>query len=799
MIKNYFKIAWRNIIKSRFYSLVNIIGLSTGIAFTLLIGAYVWSELQVNTKLKNAGRQYIIQSKWKDPNGGYGIATLGPLAKALRESYPDLVANYYRFDGITSNVSKGNNSFRENIAICDSTMLNMYGFSLMHGNAKTALNEPFSVILTSNKAIKYFGKTDVVGQTLTIESFSGSKHDFMITGVLNTIQKNSVIQLVDAYPNDFFISTSNLAFFGRNMDWSNPSIANYIELQKGISPKQLEKPIAYLVKENAPPQIAGNMTPYLVFLKDYYFNTNNGLVKKMLYALSVVALFILLMGMINFINMSVSRSAARMREIGIRKVLGGLKTQLIFQFLTESVILVFVSTVFALLFYGLTQNLFSKILGKEIPAITDFPFYFIIFPILLIFCIGLIAGIYPAFILSSLKSVDSLKGKLSSIKENIWLRKSLVAFQFGTATIAFVGAIIISKQINLFLSKDLGYNKEYIVSSQVPRNWNREGVNKMENIRRELVKVNGVKSATLSYEIPDGNNGGQAPVYKLGNDSTQSIATQVLVSDENYLNVYQIPLKAGSFFEGNGLDSGKVILNETSIKALGYQNANEAIGGQVRIPGDPTIFTIKGVANDFHFGSKQQQIPPIIFFNVQFATQYRYLSFKMQPGNIVSTIAALQKKWATLMPGAPFDYKFMDETLANLYKSEIQLKKASYTATVLSLIIVLLGVLGLISLSIQKRTKEIGIRKILGSSVLDIIGLFMKDFLGVILIAGVIACPVAWLIMNGWLNDYAYRISITVLPFLISIVALSFMTALLIAIQTIKAASDNPVKNLRTE
>lgn len=799
MLTNYFKIAWRNIIKSKFYSLINIIGLSTGIAFTLLIAAYVWSELQVNASLKNADQQYIIQSKWKEANQGYEIASLGPLAKALRESYPDLVANYYRFDGITSNISKNNKSFRENIAVGDSTLLGMYGFGLLHGDAKTALDDPFSLVLTADKAIKYFGKTDVVGQTLTVENFSGSKHNFMITGVLNKFSKNSVIRLSEDYPNDLFISTANLSFFNRNMSWNNPSIAGYIELQKGITPKDLEKPIAYLVKQNAPPEIAANMTPYLVSLKDYYLNANNGLVKKMLYALSAIALFILLMANINFINMSVSRSATRIREIGIRKVLGGLKQQLIFQFLIESIILVFISTLFALLIYVLSQNLFSKIVGKEIPPLTDFPLYFIVFPVLLIFIIGFMAGIYPAFILSSLKSVSALKGKLSSIKENIWLRKSLVAFQFGTATIAFIGALIISKQINLFLGKDLGYNKDYIVSSQVPRNWTKEGANRMENIRRELAEIPGIKSATLSYEIPNGNNGGQAPVYKLGNDSTQTTATQVLISDENYLNVYQIPVEAGSFFDGNGLDSGKVILNDTAIKALGYNNATEAIGRQLRIPGDPTIFTIKGITKDFHFGSMQQQIGPIIFFNVQFATQFRFLSFKIKPGNVPETVNALQKKWAALMPGAPFEYTFMDDTLAKLYKSEIQLKKASYTATVLALIIALLGVLGLISLSIQKRTKEIGIRKVLGSSVTGIMSLFIKEFLLVVLIAGIIAWPLAYIIMNKWLQGYAYRIDISVQPFLISVFILGFITALLISIQTIKAALANPVASLRSE
>ncbi len=220
---------------------------------------------------------------------------------------------------------------------------------------------------------------------------------------------------------------------------------------------------------------------------------------------------------------------------------------------------------------------------------------------------------------------------------------------------------------------------------------------------------------------------------------------------------------------------------------------------QIRIPGDPTIFTIKGVTNDFHFGGMQQKIAPIIIFNVQFATIYRYLSFKVNAGNIPATISALQKNWNALMPGAPFEYKFMDETLANLYKSELQLKKASYTATILALIIVLLGVVGLISLSIQKRTKEIGIRKVLGSSVANIITLFIKEFLIVILIGGLVACPLAYIIMHNWLQNYAYRINITAAPFIISIICLGLITALLICVQTIKAAIANPVKSLRTE
>ncbi len=799
MLKNYFKIAWRNIIKSRFYSVINIIGLSAGIAFTLLISAYIWNQLQVNRTLKNSDRQYIIQSKWKDPNKGFYLATLGPLAKALKENYPNLIANYYRYDGVTSNISKGDKSFRENIQIGDSTMLSMYGFSLLHGNAATALHEPFTSVITIDKALKYFGKTDVVGQTITIENFLGSKHDFKITGVLNALSKNSVTTLIDDYPGDFYVSEANLNFFGRNMSWRNSFIVNYIELQKGVTPKDIEKPIAHLIKLNAPPHIAADLICNAVSLKDFYLTANNSLVQKMMYALSAIALFILLMAIINFINMSVSRSASRMREIGIRKVFGGMKRQLVFQFLIESIIIVFFATIVAFIIYGLTRNLFSSILTDDIPSISDFPLYFIGCPVLFILIIGFIAGIYPAFILSSLKSVDSLKGKLTSVKENVLLRKSLIAFQFVTSIVAFIGAIIISKQINLFLNSNLGYNKDYILSAQLPRDWTQQGVRKMENIRNQFTAMPGINSVSLSYEIPDGNNSGGASIFKFGSDSTQAITAQALTTDENYLAAYKIPLQAGSFFEGHALDSGKIILNESAIHALGWKNTSDAIGQQIRISADPTIFTIKGITNDFNFGSMQQKVAPIIFFNVEFAPIYRYLSFKIQTGNITTTIEAIQKKWSALMPGTPFEYKFMDDTLAKLYKSEIQLKKASYTATILALIIVLLGVLGLISLSIQKRTKEIGIRKVLGSSVAGILSLFMKEFLWIIIIAGSVACPLAYIIMKRWLNEYAYRIDITYQPFLISMIVLGFITALVICLQAIKAAIANPVKSLRTE
>ena len=802
MIINYFKIAWRNIIKSPFYSFVNITGLSAGIAFTLLIAAYIWSESEVNAGLKNPARQYILQSKWKDKNQGLELTTLGPFAKALKEEYPNLVANYYRWDGVTSNVSKGDKAFREGLQICDSTMFKMYGFTLLHGDENTAFDGPYSLVITTDRAIKYFGKTDVVGQTVSIESFSGTKHDFMITGVMKKPYKNSATWLNEANDNQFYISSNNIGYFGRTIEaWQNQYIVGYVELQKGVKPEDLNIPMQQLVKRNAAPQVVANMTPFLVPLKEYYLSANNGLIKKMLYALSGIAFFILLMAVINFINLSVSRSASRMREIGIRKVLGGLKKQLILQFLTESVLLVFFATLAAVIIAAVARPLFNNILGKEIPALNSFPVYFVVFPLLLILTVGIIAGLYPALVLSSMKSIDSLKGKLSKIGDKVILRKSLVAVQFGTATIVFIGAIIISKQVNLFFNKELGFNKDYIISAQLPRNWTLDGVKKMEALRKQFEVLPQVTVATLSFEVPDGNSSGSIALYKLGSDSTTAISSSAITTDEYYASTFQIPMVAGDFFAKPGAftDSLRLVINETHAKALGWNNPEDAIGKQLRFQAGSSPFTIAGVAKDFHFGSLQQTIQPVTFIHVGVNNIFRIMSFKLKPGNISSSIAALQKQWSVSFPGIPFEYKFMDETLDKLYTTEIQLKKASYTATVLSIIIVLLGVIGLIALSIQKRTKEIGIRKVLGSSVAGIVTLFIKEFVIIILTAGLIACPLAWLIMSNWLKAYAYRIDLTASPFIFSVVMLGLIPGLLICLQTIKVALANPSKSLRTE
>jgi putative ABC transport system permease protein len=801
MLQNYFTMAWRSLLKNKGFSIINILGLSVGIAFTLLIGAYVWGELRVNQDLKDADNQYIIQSKWKDPNLGFELGTIAELPKALKTLYPTLVANYYHLDAVTSNISKGDKHFRESIQVGDSTLLNMYGFTLLHGHAQSALSDPFSAVVTQRLAIKYFGSTDVVGETLTIESFTGSKHPFTVSGVLNETGPNSITNVnnIDA---DIFLPEKAAVFLNRKMTgWNNTNLVGYLELKPGITPQQLDGPMRHLIKLNAPQQVTDNLTPYLLSLKTYYREANGGTVNKMIYTLSFIAFFILLMAVVNFINICIGRSSSRMKEMGIRKVLGGLRKQLVWQFLIESVLLVMLASLAALALYAAGRPYLSDVLGKQITGLFGFPVYFYAIPLVFAVLVGLLVGIYPALVLSALKSVDSLKGKLTTIKESVLFRKTLVAFQFGMAALVFISAIIISQQVDLFFSKDLGFKKDFVVYAQLPRDWSEQGVRKMETYKYELAQMPEVSSVSLSWEIPNGNNSGPIQLYRQGDNPNRAVTTQELNTDNQYAKTYNIPVLAGAFFTPTYTpgDSSKIVINQATAKALGYKSPDDAVGKQVMPVGGTAPFTIYGVTSDFHFGSMHDAVKPITFLNVNYNPYYRFFSIKLKPGDAQKSIAALQHKWSALMPDAPFEYHFVDDALAQLYQTEIQLKKASYIAGLLAIVIVLLGVLGLISLSIQKRTREIGIRKVLGASVPGIINLFLKEFLGVVLIACVVSCPLAYLIMHNWLNGYAYRINITGYPFLISILLLTILTVVLITLQTIKAAVSNPVKSLRTE
>ncbi len=806
MIKNYFKIAWRNINKHRFYAAINVLGLFTGVVFTLLIGAYVWGELQVNRTLKNSDRQYFLLSKWEKSNMGVDFATLGPLAKRLKEDYPSLVANYYRFDGISTIISRGEKRFREGIQLGDASLLTMFGFELLHGNKETAFKNPHSVVISTDKARKYFNKEDAVGETITIQNFNGEDHNFNVTGVFKELPENSVTHINNENsPNaflapEFFMPTSIYAFFDRaDFDsWQNVFIPSYIELKAGVSADDLKTPIEDLISQHASEEVKRNLTVSAISLTDFYLEKDDGLVKGMLYTLSIIGLFILLMAIVNFINISISMSGSRMKEIGVRKVLGGVRRQLICQFLVESFILVLIATILALFAFSFLRPLLNDIVATEIPKLSTFPLSIVFILLLFVFVVSVLSGLYPAFVLSSLKSIESLKGKLQT--KNVPFQRSLVGFQFSIALFILISAFIITQQVDYFFDKDLGYNKDFVLSAQVPRDWTDDGVEKMEVIRNEFESLPYITKSSLSFEIPNGNNGRWLPLQRLEAPSDQVVRMVSLSVDDHYIETYQIPLmKLENLGNSSPSKGQKVVINKTAAIALGWNNPTDAIGEKLKIEDGDYEYIIQNVTEDFHFSSMKEQIQPVIFFNLDIFPTYRYLNFRIRSENIQSTISSIQSKWAELIPGSPFDYRFMDDSLNELYTSEVKFRKAIYNASLLSLIIVLLGIIGLVSLSAHKRIKEIGVRKVLGASVLNIVVLFIKEFITIIVIASAIAIPLSYYFMTAWLNNYVYRINISSKPFFISIVLLISITFLLIGLLSFNTAKANPIKSLKTE
>ncbi len=802
MLRNYLKIAWRNLLNRRFYSLLNIVGLASGITFALLIGSYVWGEWQINRSLRNAGQQCLVQSRWKVAGMGMDITTLVPVAPALKAQYPSLVANYYRFYGASATLSKGANHFRESIQIGDSTLLTMFGFALLQGNPRTALTGPNAIVLTEAKALKYFGRTDVLNQSLTVETPQSGKQTFVVTGVLKPLPTNSVTNLLTEFT-EVFMSLRSADYFGQAIfSWQNQYIVNYVELQPGVSAQALQQPLARLLATNTPPAIAKNLTAYVTPLPAYYLQSNNGLVRRMIVTLLAVAGFILLMAVVNFVNLSLGSSSSRLREIGVRKVLGGVRQQLTVQFLVEALVLTGVAVLLSMGLYPLLQALFGTVVGKAIPSLTDLPGSFFGGLMVLTLLVGTLAGSYPALYLSAYSTIDSLRGKTRSIREGQLFRRALVTGQFAIAVFVFIGAIIVSRQIAYFFTTDLGFKKDAVLTiSSLPRNWSAGGVTRMQAARDQFARLPGIQSASLSFEIPNGNVGNSGNIYAEGKDSTQAVSVAVMTTDEHYAQTYQIALRSGRYFHaGQGsYDSTSLVLNEAATKALGYKTPEAAVGRQVRFQGFPRTYHIQGVVHDFHVGTLHQVIRPLAIGQVQALPIYRFFSFRLAPGNPRRTISGIDQAWRERFPDAPLDYAFMDDTLQKLYQTELQLEKAGYVATALALLIVLLGVVGLVSLSVARRTKEVGVRKVLGASVPHVIGLFLTEYAWMLLLANTVAWPLAYYVLTDWLAGYAYHTRISWDSFALVGILLAVITGIVVTVQVVRAALMNPVKSLRSE
>jgi putative ABC transport system permease protein len=800
MYKSYFKIMMRNMLKQKFYSAITILGLTVGITFALLIGVFIWGEMQVNTNLKNIDRLYLMETKYKATEGNqppfFVPALLGQ--QAIKQ-YPTVFEKYYRFRDRNITVSKGDKHFRTQSMIGDSTFFEMFGFPVLHGNAEKALNKPNSIVVTEKIARQYFNKTDVVGETLTLSTEVNGLKDFLITAVIADVQKkNSVSDFMNSDAQIFLPQDSRTDFnVGFQDDW-NTGIITYIKLRLGATTDDATARLNKILSKDAPQQVSENKTIELNPLNNYYLLTNHGAVQKLIVSLSVIVLFILLLAVTNFINISIASSFSRLKEVGVRKVIGGVKRQVLVQFLSESLVLAVFSGNLSLLLYEILHGYFGEVLGVSLPDIFQMNFSFWVSMIAGTLVIGLLAGLYPSLYLSATETIESLKGKFNSVKGTIRFSRGLVAFQFLVAVFVFITSLVMSDQISYFMETDLGYDKSHVlIVSSVPRMWNEEGMNKMDAAKREFLTSPKIKSASLSWGSPNFNfDPFSANINLAGQPIDKGILTTMAGADEDYAKVYGLKILDGKFFfdESESFQANRLVLNESAQKALAVK-----VGDKLKIQFSDKEFTVSGIVKDFNFESMHERVKPVAFTHNRDFQAFRFFSFKLNPGNLAQSVEAVEKSWKSVFPNDPFVYTFTDERLKISYQTELQLKRASAIASVLILIIVLTGVLGLVSLGVAKRNKEIGIRKVLGASASNILILISREYAVLMVAAFVLGIPISYLFVSQWLSSFAYHIDLNGWMFAVPMLILFCITIIMVCIQSFKTAMADPVKSLKYE
>lgn len=805
MLKNYLKITWRSLVKQKLFSFINIIGLAIGFTASFLIVLFVLDEYRANHWVRNLDRQYFIESDWKGGLNRPGMTTLGPLGKTLREEYPHLVANYFSIDALGCNVSNGQDKhFLLSLQIGDSTLLEMFGIPLLHGDASTALDDPNGIVIQKEVAMKFFGRTDVIGQELILGTQNDTYHplgkkNYKITAVIDDLPENSITDNLGDR-NDIYINSSNIHYFRQGdffETWDNFIVQTRIELVAGVHPGELIAPIQKIIEARAPSHIAEQIIPKLTPLNGYNLSQNNGAKLRMLYLLAAMAAFILMMAMINFVNLSMGMASRRLKEIGLRKAVGGNQRQLMFQFLTESIF-------FALLAYLLALSI-TQIMAPYYTTLVEKPMMFsnlALRPMLLVFgigafVIGLVAGIYPAVVLSGRQTVAALKGKGMSLKKRgISMKKVLLTVQFVLASFFLVCSFIVSRQVDFFLNKDLGYDgKDILVVSSVPRWFGPAGVDRMLDVRNQLAGIPGLSNASLSWEVPDGRYGNDIELRNPGHAEDLFHSFGRIGCDEYYASTYDLALLEGRFLQDYDRNTWRIVLNETAANVL-FGDA-PAVGQRVALRGSQEGEVV-GVVKDFNFGPLHEPIKGCVFSYMAFDL-YRYLSFEAEPGRLQEVTAQLRGKWEEVFPQTPFEHFYMEDKINDLYHSETQFKKAMEMATIFMISIVLIGLFGITVQGIASRTKEIGVRKVLGASSFTIWKVLTRDYLWIYGVAALVAYPLAYFAMDNWLGGFAFRIEQPGEIYFLSLMAFLILTLLTIASEVVKASNVNPVDSLRHE
>lgn len=791
MFKNYFKTAWRNLGKHRLFTGLNVFGLATGMACSILIFLWVADELSFDKFNHDADHIFRITTKIS----GEDVAVVPPsLANAIKTQVP-AVKNATRVTSIQKMITVGTKKFDEkNIYYADSNFLQIFNYPLLEGNTTTALSSPDNVVLTEPIAKKYFGSADAaMGKTIYIDNdIKGAT--LMVTGVLKDIPSNSHLQPVMLIPMAQYDRVSN-----PEGAWNNFDVYTYLQLKDAVEPtmsnlNNITQQVNAILKQHNPIQASLSLQSLTdIHLRSHHLIDVEGQgSEEYVKIFALAAIFIIVIACINFMNLATAVSGKRAKEVGLRKTVGALRAQLIAQFIAESLLLSFIALLLAIMLVYLLLPLFNELASK---TILFNPFRPIIFISLVSVAVitGLLSGSYPAFFLSSFNPVKALKGSKLLRSNKSFLRNGLVVLQFSISVLLMISTLVIYRQLKFIQNRDIGFNKENLLYMKMPEVGDLK--NNKDAMRATLAQYPDISNYTFTDQLPTNLSSGSQLTWRGMKPGTMVVAYRLRV-DEKFVTTLGMQMAAGRFFSKDfGDNDTGYVVNETALKAMRL-NLHDAIGKMISISLEDKEVPIIGVVKDFNFKPVQQPIEPLVM-KTNFGGGY--VVMRTTPANIQKVIKTLQKSFKNVYGDYPFTYGFINNDLERLYIIEVRMEKLFNIFSILSIVISCLGLFGLATFATQQRIKEIGIRKVLGASEAGIMALLSKDFIQLVAISFLIAFPVGWWTMNKWLQSFAYRINISWWLFaLVGLMAmmLAFFT---ISFQTIKAAMTNPVKNLRME
>lgn len=785
MFKSYLKVAFRNLKNQKLFSFINILGLAAGITCTILILLWVQDELSYDTFNKNGKDIYrVVENQFYAGGEIFPVAvTPGPLAQALKDNYPEVI-NSTRVTSRARILRYGENIYSEELLFADSSFLKIFSFSLIEGNEETALRDPHSILLSQEMAEKYFANENPIGKTILVND----KYNLEVKGVFENVPDNSHLQF------NFIVPFLLMKEEGTHIEnWGNNTYYTYVQLLPNTDAEIVNNKIKNIIKENNERSIT---EVYLQPMLDIHLYSGSKFTAEIqgngnieyVNVFSLIALFVLLIACINFMNLSTARSAKRSKEVGLRKVVGAGRTQIIKQFFIESILLTLFGFLLSLVFVYLLLPSFNELSGKSIEIFNSSWSIYAGMVVITLFT-GIISGSYPAVYLSSFLPARVLKQNNPTGKGGSLFRKVLVITQFSLSIILIVGTTVVYKQLDYIQNKNLGFNKENIVYYNIGEIVK----DKIESVKSELLKNPNILSATLSNQTPAYYGNSTSSFDWDGKNKDEKVLMHFVAVDEDYIQTFKMGIERGRFFSKDFVaDTGSIVINETAAKVIGFDNP---VGKRLTMWGDD--LTIIGVVKDFNFKKLDTKIEPLAFR--YFDNWSQTLFVRLNSADTKGSLEYIDNLLQETAPSEPVNYSFLDEDFDRLYKSEQRMGGLFTTFSILAVLISCLGLFGLASFMAERRTKEIGIRKVLGASVSNLIFLLSTEFSKWIIISNLIAWPLAYYFMNQWLQDFAYRteISLWIFP-LAGLLALA-IALLTVAYQSIKAALSNPIRAIKYE